>query len=35
MGFAALGAEELDNREVALRFLGQRHRIGLATFRCA
>jgi hypothetical protein len=32
---AALGAESLDDCQVALGFLGERHRIGLATFRCA
>jgi hypothetical protein len=33
VGFAPLSAEGLDDREVPLSFLGERHPIGLATLR--
>jgi hypothetical protein len=35
MRLVAFGAEELDDLEVTLCFLGDGHRIGLATRRCA
>jgi hypothetical protein len=33
--FAPLSPERLDDGQIPLCFLGDRHRIGLATIRCA